>query len=351
MRRSLALLLAIATPAAADEPVVDACAVDAAISCPVEIVLPGIGLLGDGDPVVTGPDRLSFVAVDKDEPEQAFAIDVSLTDGRLLRKLPLGQAREDTLLFDWLVAPNGQGFLAFVFENERERVLVFYDAQGEPRSRMPEIRPEGWPYEFTMARALMLLGRQGVLTFDGEELRGQVGRFDLRVTAKDARLTVVEREATTDEDQSFDDYLPDRLAPQIAEDGTEFVDVEGELSAVTTLASRNAPARFFLRTAAGQEVDVDTQPAPAVAGSRVFHAARLTPDRRFVAVFKSDRQWKPMSRLLIFDATTKAMLFQASVRSCWSSGLRWLADGRIAHLCFRMRDGIQVVIFDPQLPR
>ena len=349
MRNFFLFLLAAVSPVHAQDQIIDPCAVDAAIACPVEIVLPKLGMI-DGDPVVTGPDRLTFVARVWDEPEQASAVDVSLTDGRILRNLPLGEAREDTLMFDWLIAPDAQGFLAFVWENKRDRVLVFYDANGIPRSRMPEIRPQGWPYELTMARALMLLGQQGVLKFDGEALFGQLGRFDVTVTAADARMTVVEREGAEGGGQTFEAYLLERLAPQIAEGGTEFVHVQGQLSAVTTFKAGKSPARFFLRTAEGQEVDVDTQPEPPPAGSRVFHSARLSSDNRFVAVIKADKKWKPMSRLLVFDTDAKEVLFQAPVKPCWASGLRWLADDRIAHLCFRMRDGIQVVVFDPHLP-
>ena len=108
MRSFILALFSAVTPAFAQEPVSDNCVFDAALVCPVEVVLPGLGMV-DGDPVITGPDRLTFVALDWDEPEQASAVDVSLTDGRILRKLPLGQAREDTQLFDWLIAPDGQG--------------------------------------------------------------------------------------------------------------------------------------------------------------------------------------------------------------------------------------------------
>lgn len=350
MRNFLLFLLAAVSPAHAQDQTVDPCVIDPAIACPVEIILPNIGMV-DGDPVVTGPDRLTFVARDRDEPEQAFAVDVSLTDGRILRNLPLGEAREDTLMFDWLIAPDGQGFLAFVWENKRDRVLVFYDANGIPRSRMPEIRPQGWPYGLTMARALMLLGQQGALTFDGKALHGQLGRFDVKVTAADARMTVVERKAADGGGQTFEEYVQERLAPQIAEVGTEFVHVEGQLSAVTTFKARKSPARFFLRTAKGQEVDVDTQPVPPPAGLRVFHYARLSPDNRFVAVIKSEEDRKPTSRLLVFETDAKQVVFEAPVKPCWASGLRWLPDGRIARLCFRMRDGIEVIVFDPRLPR
>jgi hypothetical protein len=349
MRNFFVFFLAAVSPVHAQDQIVDPCAVDAAIACPVEIVLPKLWLI-DGDPVLTGPDRLTFVARDWDEPKQASAVDVSLTDGRILRNLPLGEAREDSLMFDWLIAPDGQGFLAFVWENKRDRVLVFYDANGIPRSRMPEIRPQGWPYELTMARALMLLGQQGVLKFDGEALYGQLGRFDVKVTAADARMTVVEREGAEGDGQTFEDYVLERLAPQIAEGGTEFVHVQGQLSAVTTFKAGKSPARFFLRTAEGQEVDVDTQPEPAPAGNRVFHSARLSSDNRYVAVIKSDMKWKSASRLRVFDTDTKEVLFEASLKVCWASGLRWLPDDRIAHLCFRIRDGIQVIVFDPRLP-
>ena len=350
MRIVLMVLLAAVSPVHAQDQIIDPCAVDAATACPVETVLPKLWMI-DGDPVVAGPDRLTFVVRDWDEPEQASAVDVSLTDGRILRNLPLGAAREDTLMFDWLVAPDAQGFLAFVWENKRDRVLVFYDGNGIPRSRMPEIRPQGWPYELTMARALMLLGQQGVLKFDGEALFGQLGRFDVKVTAADARMTVVERKGAEGGGQTFEDYVLERLAPQIAEVGTEFVHVQGQLSAVTTFKARKSPARFFLRTAEGQEVEVDTQPEPPPSGSRVFHSARLSSDTRFVAVIKSDKKWKPTSRLLVFDADRKEVLFEAPVKPCWASGLRWLPDGRIVHLCFRMRDGIDVIVFDPRLPR
>ncbi|RYE50935.1 MAG: hypothetical protein EOP21_02655 [Hyphomicrobiales bacterium] len=350
MRSFLLLILAAALPAHAQDQVIDPCVIDAAIACPVEIILPDIGLV-DGDPVLTGPDRLTFVVRDRDEPEQASAVDVSLIDGRILRKLPLGTAREDTLMFDWLVAPNAQGFLAFVWENKRDRILVFYDAKGMPRSKMPEIRPQGWPYELTMARALMLLGQQGVLTFDGEALHGQLGRFDVKVAAADARMTVVERTGAEGGGQTFEDYVLERLTTQIAEVGTEFVHVEGNVSAVTTFRARKSPARFFLRTAEGQEIDVDTQPEPPPSGIRVFHYARLSPDGRFVAVIKSEEDRKPTSRLLVIDTNSKEVLFEAPVRPCWASGLRWLPDGRIARLCFRMRDGIEVIVFDPRLPR
>ncbi|MBL9074864.1 hypothetical protein [Tabrizicola sp.] len=345
MRCFLFLLFACAAPATAQEVLVDTCAVDAAIACPVEVVLSGLGMI-DGDPVVTGPDRLTFVALDRDKTEQAFAVDVSLTDGRVLSKIPLGQARENTMSFYWLVAQRAQGFLVFVLENERDRVLVFYDANGVPQSRMPEIRPKGWPYELTMASALMLLGYQNILKFDGEALQGRVGRFDLRLTASDSRLEVVEQGAI-DDGQTFEDYLSGRLAPQIAEVGAETVHVEGQLSVVTTRESRKSPSRLFLRREDGSEVAIEQTTELDPKNRPNYFMARLSPDGRYVAV---GRYVKKNGGLFILDTTTGEALFRARVRSCWSSGLRWLPEGRLALLCF-IRDGIHVVVFDPHLPR
>ncbi len=347
MRRYLLVLFSVVTPAFAQEPVVDSCAIDVALACPVEVVFPELGMR-DGDPVIAGPDRLTFVALDRDEPEQTFAVDVSLTDGRILRKLPLGVAREDIWSFDWLVDQAGQGYLLLVVENERERVLVFFDAAGVPRSRMPEVRPAGWPYELTMARALMLLARQNVLTFDGDVLHGQIGRFDLQVSAADGRMTVVEGAATSDGKDTLEDEILARLAPLIAESGAETVHTAGDLSVVTINDEFGMPTRLILRLAKGGEVLLDQPPEPDLKNRRTYHMARLSPDGRYLAV---GRGAKKDGGLIVLSTTTGAALYRAPVGSCWSAGLRWLPDGRIALLCFEMRDGIHFLIVDPRLPR
>ena len=89
-------------------------------------------------------------------------------------------------------------------------------------------------------------------------------------------------------------------------------------------------------------------PEPGLKNRRRYQTARLSPDGRYLSVVRGAGK---KGSLVVFDTTTHAILFEAPVRSCWSSGLRWLPDGRIARLCFRMRDGIEVIVLDPRIIR
>ncbi len=351
MRALLFLLLLAATPVRADVPRTDDCALSAERSCPVEVLLPGMQLI-PGDPVETAPDRLTVLAVDA--ASGFVAVDLSLVDGKILRKLPLDLGAGYFTAAGGLIAPDGRGYALHLWQEDTDLGLLFIDAGGRPLARMqatwPQDWPQNWPLEMSLAEAIMLLGMQNVLAFDGSALQGRVYRFGLRVTASDGRLVVAELEPGTGDGDGLGPYLDRRLARQIDPVGAEEVRQEGGLSAVTTWVSDGSPSRLLLRFDAGGEIAFDQRLGPERM-DLAYHAARVTPDGRYLAAIRSDSSGATQSPLLlVFDAATTTLLYEAPIPEGAAARLHWLADGRIAALGDRDGAGVRVFVLDPALP-
>jgi hypothetical protein len=344
MRARLLALFLVAAPAFADTPVYDDCAVNPDRTCPVERVLPGLALI-QGDPVVTGPDRLTFLAQDA---RGVVAVDLSLRDGSILRTLPLQLGEGDFQTGYGLIAQGGNGYLLHMWQGSTDLGLLSVSADGLPMELMRATWPEDWPLESSLAAALMLLAAQNVLAFDGVALQGQVYRFGLRMTASDGRLMIVELWPGIDENDTLGSYLERRLARQIDPVGFESVEFEGPLSAVSTLASDGSPSRLLLRSEDGGEIAFDQRLGDARRGHD-YMAARVTADGRRLAAIRNSTYagLDPAVRLMVFDTGTAAPLFEAPIPAAITPRAVWLPEGRIAVLQDREGKGVEVLILDP----
>jgi hypothetical protein len=314
-------------------------------TCPVERLLPGLDLI-QGDPVVTGPDRLTFLAQDA---TGVVAVDLSLRDGSILRTLPLQLGEGDFQTGYGLIAQGGNGYLLHMWQGSTDLGLLSVSAEGLPMSLMRASWTEDWPLEASLAATLMLLAAQNVLTFDGVALQGRVDRFGLRMTASDGQLLIVERQPGINRDDTLGRHLERRLARQIDPVGFESVEFEGPLAAVTSLASDGSPSRLLVRSGDGDEIAFDRQPGDA-GGGHDYMAARLTADGRRLAAIRDSTHagLDPAVRLMVFDTGTTAPLFEAPLPAAHSPGVVWLPEGRIAVLQDREGEGVAVLVFDPE---
>ena len=308
MRAVLLLLLLFATPLWAEAPRTDDCALNLDRACPVEVLLPGMQLI-PGDPVVTAPDQLTFLA--EDGTTGIAAVDLSLADGQTLRKLTFDLGGGDFTAGAGLIADKGHGYALHMWQGSTDLGLLFIDASGMPLALMRATWPKDWPLEMSLAEAITMLGQQNVLAFDGTALEGQVYRFGLRATASDGRLMVVELEPGTGEGDTLGAYLERRLSRQIDPIGAEAVRFEGALAAVTTWEADGSPSRLLLRSTDGGEIVFDQRLGPE-RNDYEYSSARVTPDGRYLAAFRTTSTGaKPGSQLMVFDAATTVALFQA----------------------------------------
>ncbi|WP_103256193.1 hypothetical protein [Tabrizicola aquatica] len=333
--RPVLIALCLASPALAHEPVIDDCAISAA-ACPVEVLLPGLAPL-DGSPLLTAPDRLTFLAHGGVGP---VAAEVSLSDGQLLREVPL-RLPKDADLYVGLVAAGGRGYALSLWHGGTELGLQFFAPDGAALGLLPASWPEGWPLEMSLATAITLLAGQGVLTFDGEELRGTLYRFDLAVSAADGALTVTETRSGTGAVDTLGAYLERRLARQIDPVGAEDVHVESALEAVTSWASDGSPSRLLLRSADGGEIAFDQRLGPDRMGHD-YSAARVTPDGTRLAAIRTTAT---ESRLMVFDTATTAPVFEAPLPIGCCASVVWLPQGRIAVLQVDGDEGARLLVF------
>lgn len=333
--RPVLIALCLASPALGHEPVIDDCAISAT-PCPVEVLLPGLEPL-DGAPLLTAPDRLTFLAHAAAGP---VAAEVSLADGQIQREVPL-RLPKDADLYVGLVAAGGRGYALSLWQGGTELGLQFFAPDGAALGLLPATWPEGWPLEMSLASAVTLLAGQGVLTFDGEELRGPLYRFDLAVSAADGALTVTETRPGTGASDTLGTYLERRLARQIDPVGAESVHVEGALAAVTTWASDGSPSRLLLRSADGGEIAFDQRLGPDRM-EFTYSAARVTPDGTRLAAIRTTAA---ESRLMIFDTATTVPVFEAPLPTGWRASVVWLPQGRVAVLQHDGDKGTRLLVF------
>lgn len=347
MRAVLPLIMLSASHLWAETPRTDDCAVNPDRACPVEVLLPGMQLV-PGDPVVTAAGQLT--ALTWDATDGIAALDLSLVDGKTLRKLPLDLGEGDFSAATGLIADAGQGFALHMWQDNTDLGLLFIDAGGVPMAQMRATWPADWQLEMSLAEAILLLGQQNVLAFDGTALEGRVYRFDLRATASDGRLMVVELEPGTGERDTLGAYLERRLSRQIDPVGAEDVRFEGALSAVTTWEADGSPSRLLLRSTDGGEIAFDQRLGPDRMDYE-YHSARVTPDGRYLAAIRTTGTGEtPGSQLMVFDATTTVPLFRAPLPESAALRLLWLPDRRIAAIGDRDDTGVQLFVLDPDLP-
>ena len=339
MRVVLILLCLAASPLRAEAPVVEDCAVNPDRACPVEVLLPGLELV-QANPVAVA-DRLTLLAVD--EAAATVAVDLSLDDEAVKRILPLKLGETDYQVVSGLIADNGQGYALNIWQGDTNAGLLFVRADGTAAALMQANRPDDWPLEMSLAEAMMLLGTQHVLTFDGAALEGKVYRFGLRATASDGQLVVAELEPGTGQGDTLGAYLDRRLAGQIDPVGSESVTFEGPLSAVTTTASDGSPSRLLLRSEEGGEIAFDQRLGP----ERMrydYQAARVSADGRYLAAIRTEADPGKAPQLLVFDATTSALIFEAPLPSGSGPQLLWLDGGRVAVVQTLEGEGVQVLV-------
>lgn len=323
--RPFLFALCLATPALAHDPVIDTCATGRE-ACPVETLLPGLEPVA-GSPVVTGPDRLTYLAYGADGP---VAVEVSTLDGRVLGQVAL-RLKADADVHVGLVAAGGRGYALSLWHGATEIGLQFFSPDGAALGLLPPTWPQDWPLEMSQASAVTLLALQGVLSFDGASLQGTFHRFSLSVLAADGVLTVTETQAGTSATDTLGAYLARRLERQIDPVGAEAVRVDGALSAVTTWASDRSPSRLILRAKDGGEIHFDQR----LGRDRMdfdYSAARVTPDGARLAAIRTVTEFQPEARLMVFDTTSTALVFEAPLPTGWRPSVVWLPGGRIAVL-------------------
>lgn len=347
MRAAFLLFALAASPLRAEGPTIDDCAIAQDRTCAVEVLMPNLTLV-NSDPVATGADQLTFLALAKDGG--LVAVDLSLADGSLRRSLPLQLGEGDFRVDTALIAQGGNGYLLHMWQGSTELGLLFVDAGGEPAGLMRPTWPADWPMEMSLATAVMELGVQNQLAFDGAALQGTVYRFGLRLTASDGRLLVVERDPPAGEGDTLGAYLERRLARQIDPVGAEAVRFEGPLSAVATWVSDGTPSRLLLRSEAGGEIAFDQRLGP----DRMefdYTAARVTGDGRHLAAIRAfDAGPAPDLRLMVFDAATTAPVLEAPLPAGRASRLHWLPDRRIVVLQDHEAGGVQVFVLGLAAP-
>ncbi len=345
MRAILFVALLAAAPVWADGPRSDDCAISTARACPVEVLLPGLELLDAAS--IPMLDQITVLAK---SGQGIVAVDLAVADGALRRTLPLntgaGDLATDTgLIGSGLIGLDAQGYLLHIRQADgTELGLLFLGRDGERLALMPPSSPSDWSLEISLAEAVMLLARQGALTYDGAALQGLLYRFRLRIKAADGKVVLDELQPPMTPGDTLAAYLERRLAQQIDPVGYEDIHQEGRLSAVTTSASDGSPSRVLLRSSEGGEIAFDQR----LGASRLdydYQAARVTLDGRYLAAIRSSVDDEML--LMVFDTTTTQPVFQAPLAQAYRSQLLWLQDGRIVVLQQREGEGINVLVLDP----
>lgn len=346
--RAFLLALLIATSAAtAHEMAVDDCAVNADRECAVEVTLSGLVWIA-AEPVVVAPDRLRFLA--EDATRGVVLVDLSTTDGQVVRQQPLDMGGLDYVMLSGLIAPEGQTVALSLWQEDGGYALQFFSADGAQLGQVPAIRSDGWTMEISLTEALMLLGGQNLLRFDDTAIQGEFYRFRLRAGVADGSLEVKDLAPPSHDGDTLSAYLERRLAGQLDPVGHEDAFFEGPLSAVTTTASDGSPSRVLLRSTEGGEIAFDQGLGPERGGFD-YLTARVAPDGRFLAVARDGGAAgrDPATELMLFDARTTFPAVMAPLPAGWPH-LVWLPDGRIAVLAAQDGPGIGVVVFSWALP-
>jgi hypothetical protein len=332
--RAILLGLLLAVPAWAEASVIDDCAVNPDQACALEGLLPGKALLS-GAPAWATEGQLTLLAADVEEGP--VVVDLSLTDGSVLRQTPLGFDARDIATVAALGAPeDGPTVLVLhLIRDGAELGLQFLAADGAPLGLVPSQNPPDWPLEISLTQALALMAVQNRLDFDGTRVALRLGRFDLAVRVADGRLTLRETAPPREVGDTLGAAFAGLLARQLDPVGYEAVRVEGDLSAVAAFASDGHPPRLALRRAEAGETEFGTGDG--------YRVARVRSDGRQLAAIREAPDGA--QSLVVFDARSTLQVLEAPLPSGWLPEPLWLPDGRVAVLQSRDGAGVDVLVF------
>jgi hypothetical protein len=356
MRTLLPAILALlvpALPAFAHETVVNACVIDAAQPCALEIDLPDFQPLG-GDPVVIDGTVLKLIGADA--RGQVRTVQIFVSDGTILAEQPFDLVLADPEYRWAMIAPDGKTIAIHLWDGSQDRGIQFYNAYGNPLGLVKGGADAAWAYdENTATETLGIFGEQGLLTFNETEMRVSFYRFEMAAQVADGHFELRELSPPQNESDTLQAYLERRFWDLVGP-GAETVNWQGNLEAVIIAEGDGQAEELMVRSRHGQvmfdqrlSVDRDDY----TLNSRYHYSeAYLSPKARQLAVirFGNGSADAPV-QLMVFDVRTTFPVFTAPLAGDEdgrpaSYQTIWISDSRVGVLRTLQDGDSRLFVFD-----